>query len=266
MARLVLRGVCRAAVLLPAIFCLRLAPALAGEPIAPGLHDLVVLDPGAHERGLPAVEIDELEGGMKIDIPPTVHVHRYFYSGDKIYQGPIINGGPTVVVANHPKTGQRMYIDVQLPAGAPRIAYNKHRITYVYTDQRVEVKFQHFPLDPSKAVVKYHHGKGWRRHVHDSRKHIKEHVKDGLANSQMVHSIKEVTTDGGKLLTGVRASLGELSTTSTDALKTLANMVPGVTYLKSLADQKPDRDYASKIRGAALTKEANEPVFLPTNR
>ncbi len=40
---------------------------------------------------------------MKVDIAPTVHVHRYYYSGDKEIQGPIINGGPTVVVAITPK-------------------------------------------------------------------------------------------------------------------------------------------------------------------
>ena len=165
MARPVLGGIRRPVILLAALLCLCVAPAWAAETTEAGLNDLVILDPGTHERGLPAVEIKHVEGGREIDIPPKVHVHRYYYSGDKEFQGPIINGGPTVVVANHPKTGERMYIDVVLPAGAPRIAYNKHGITYVYPDKRVAVTFQHFPFDPNKSIVKIHHGQGLGRGI-----------------------------------------------------------------------------------------------------
>jgi hypothetical protein len=100
------------------------------EPNAIGLHDLVVYDPGVHQQGLPSPQFKKSGKGLTVEIPPAVHVHRYYYSGDKEIQGPLIRGGPTVVVANHPKTGERMYIDVMLPAGAPTIVYNKSGITY----------------------------------------------------------------------------------------------------------------------------------------
>ena len=236
---------------------------LTQEPVAQGLHDLVVYDPGVHERGLPS---PEFVAGEKVDIPPAVHVHRYYYSGDKEIQGPIINGGPTVVVATHPKTGKRMYIDIVLPAGAPRIAYNKHGITYVYPNKRVSVTFQHFPFDPDKAIVKIHNGQGIGRRLQDSREHVSEHVKEGLANSPMFQSSKEATGEASDLLHGVKVTVGDLSSKGADGLKSFTNMIPGVTYLKSRAEQEPEKDYASSIKAAANKKDRLETPFVKTNR
>lgn len=242
-------------------------PAAAHEPLAPGLHDLVVYDPGTHERGFPAVQINpDGDGHRQVEIPPAVHVHRYYYSGDKEIQGPIIAGGPTVVVANHPQTGERMYVDVMLPAGAPRIAYDKHGITYVYPKQRVEIKFQCFPFDPHKAVVKQYHGQGWGRNLQDAHEHVSEHVKQSLTNSPAAQSAKECAGDTSDFLHGVKVQLGDMSTATADGLRTLTNMVPGVTYLKSLAEEEANKDYASAIRGALKWKERTEPAFVPTNQ
>ena len=131
-----------------ALICIPKFSARAADNSDAGLNNLVILDPGKHERGLPAVEVKPSPNGLQVEVPPTVHVHRYYYSGDKIYQGPIIQGGPIVIVAKHPKTGVQMNVNAVLPPGAPRIAYTRNSITYVYPDQRVEVKFRHFPFDP----------------------------------------------------------------------------------------------------------------------
>jgi hypothetical protein len=227
---------------------------------------LVVLDPGTHERGLPAVNLAPVDGGMQIDIPPAVHVHRYYYSGDKEVQGPIISGGPTVVVANHPKTGERMYIDVVLPAGAPRIAYSKHAITYVYPNRRVAVNFQSFPLNPEKVVVRHLSGKGWGRSIQNAHEHVSEHVHESLSHAPVVQSVKECAGDTADMLSGAKVSAGNLTVGALDAVKSLTNLVPGVTYLHGLSEQKEERGYASSIRGAAIKKEREEPVFVPTNR
>ncbi len=255
--------------------CLRLAvvgflstccATAAQEPVAHGLHDLLVYDPGAHERGLPAPQFVEGVKGLEVDIPPAVHIHRYYYSGDKEIQGPIINGGPTVVVANHPKTGERMYVDVVLPAGAPRIAYNKHSITYVYPNKRVAVTFKHFPWNPNKAVVRVQGGRGIGRNIQDAREHVSEHVHEGLENSPVIQSGKEATGEASDFLHGIKVTLGDLSGKGADGLKTLTNMIPGVTYLKSQAEQEPQKDYASSIRGAGIKKARTETPFVPTNR
>lgn len=257
----------RAAIFTLTILCFHVASAVALEPTAQGLHDLVVLDPGAHERGLPAVKLDPAEDGrLTIDIPPAVHVHRYYYSGDKEIQGPIIHGGPTVVVANHPKTGERMYVDVTLPAGAPRIAYNKHGITYVYPDKRVEVMFQGLASNPHRTIVRQKSGKGFRRNVRNARQHLKKHVRESLDNSPMVQSVTETGGEASDFVHGFKVALGDLSTQGGDALRTLSNMVPGVVYIKSLAEQEPQKDYDSLIRQAGIKKARRETPFLPTNR
>jgi hypothetical protein len=240
----------------------------AQEPTVAGLNDLVVYDPGAHERGLPSPQFVQTEygDGLRVDIPPAIHVHRYYYSGDKEFQGPIINGGPTVVVANHPKTGERMYFDVVLPAGAPRIAHNKHSITYIYPDKRVAVKFHHFPLNSNQAAVKIQNGKGLGRNIHEARENVSEHVKEGLANSPVIQSGKECAGEMSDFLHGVKVTLGDLSSSGADGLKTLSNMIPGVTYLKSKAEQEPQKDYANSIRAAGIKKARDETPFVPTNR
>ena len=246
--------------------CFLATPITAAERLSPGLHDLVVYDPSTHERGFPAVQLNPKGDGLVVDIPPTIHIHRYYYSGDKEIQGPIIAGGPTVVVANHPKTGERMYIDVMLPAGAPRIAYDKHGITYVYPNQRVEVRFHRFPFSPDNVAVKNHSGQGWGRTIQDAHQHLTKSVKESLENSPTAQSVKESSGETADFLAGVKVSLGELSTRGGDSLKTLTNMIPGVVYLKSLAEQEPERDFANSIRAAGITKERLEPAFVPTNR
>ena len=262
MARPAMGGLGRLVILSVAFFCVRAESVCAQVTTEAGLNDLVILDPGKHERGLPAVEVL----GDQIDIPPTVHVHRYYYSGDKIFHAPIIQGGPTVVVASHPKTGERMYIDVVLPAGAPRIAYTKNTITYIYKERRVEVKFQHFPFDPCVAVVKHHSGKGIGIRLRDKHEHVTQHVKETMVNSQMINSIKDLSTEGGKVVGGVASSIGTLSTKGTDSIKQLSNLIPGMTYLKSLGDQKPQQDYEGSLRHATLKKEKAEIPFIRTNR
>ena len=238
----------------------------AQEPAAAGLQDLVVYTPAAHDRGLPAVQFNDVKGGMQVDIPPAVHVHRFYYSGDKEFQGPIITGGPTVVVANHPRTGERMYIDVVLPAGAPRISYDKRGITYVYPKQRVTVNFRGLPFGADKAVVKNRSGRGWGRRMQEANKGVGGHVREGMGNSQLVQSLKSVGKDTGELLKGATVSLGEFSSQGADGLKSLTDMIPGVVYLRSKGEQKPELDYKARIRSAARQKDGELPNFVPTNR
>jgi hypothetical protein len=56
----------------------------AGEPRVAGLSQLVVIPPGTHERGLPAVRTEPVDAEtLLVDIPPTLHVLLFYYSGDQ---------------------------------------------------------------------------------------------------------------------------------------------------------------------------------------
>lgn len=251
-----------------AVCFLCVSPVWAELPTAPGLNDLVVCEPGVHERGLPAVQFRSPEGGrgLCVDIPPAVHIHRYYFSGEREIQGPIIQGGPTVVVANHPKTGERMYIDVMLPAGAPRIAYRKSCITYVYPQQRVVVDFSHFPFSSQRVIVRYHSGQGIGRKMDAWRHHLVDHTKQHLAQSSAINSLKQASSDTGKLLLGAGESVGSLTSGAIDGAKSAVDLIPGVVPLRSMAEQRPNRQYQDTIRQAARAGTLGEMSFVPTNR
>ena len=238
--------------------------ALAIEPQTSGLNELVVYDPGKHERGLPAVEFTPtLEGKLKVDIPPAVHVHRYYYSGDKEFQGPVIPGGPTVIVANNPKTGERMYIDAVLPAGAPRIAHNKCSITYVYPHQRVIVTFG--KLHTQKATVQYVCGQGFDRRWHDFREACSQHTHAALQRSPLVQAGKNTVCDVGKLALGAKDAAGETAANVINKGREMTHIIPFVTPLKSYAEQHRERAAQNAVAHETALRE-REPTQLSAAR
>jgi hypothetical protein len=240
--------------------------ALAREPIGAGLNDLVVYDSGMHGRGLPAIVFEDGVDGTVIDVAAKVHVHRYYYSGDKEYQGPIIEGGPTVVVANHPKNGNRMYIDVVLAPGAPRIAYSKTSITYVYPDQRIGIYFRHFPFNSEKAIVKYHGGRGIGREIDDWYGDVVSSTRTHFQQSELAQSVKEAAYNTGDFVCGVGQSLECAGARILDGTGSLIQAFPGVTPVQSMGQQRAERIRAAEIRGADLLKQHTETPFVVTNR
>ena len=104
--------------------------------------ELIVIDPNQDSRNRPTPSfVPDAQGNNRIEIPPTVIVHRYYYSGDREFQGPMLPGGPTVLVANHPSTGEQVSVQAQLMPGAPRIRYCKSCIIYNYADRCLKLDF-----------------------------------------------------------------------------------------------------------------------------
>lgn len=115
----------------------------ASAPVPP-TQEIELLDPGVDPTGKPkaVVRPDPLNPGMKqVDVPPTIMVHKFYYSGDRTFQGPMLPGGPMIAALNHPKTGERTYVDIVLPPGAPKITYTSHAIRYDYGPQSVTLSF-----------------------------------------------------------------------------------------------------------------------------
>ncbi len=237
----------------------------AGEPRVSGLNQLVVLQPDAHERGLPAVQLkSDGNGALEVDIPATVHVHRFYYDGDKEYQGPILQGGPTVVVANHPKTGDRKYVDVTLPAGAPVIAYCKSAITYIYPDRRVSICFSSW--NPEKMTVKYHSGQGGLRKAGQTVAGMHEKTKEAWSRSPTVQSLADATRGGGELLVGAKNSVDSATAGVLDKIRSLGAMIPGVSTLRGAAADNAAQGYQAHVRGFQRAADVSAPAFVETNR
>lgn len=132
--------------LLWTIAALDASPATAYEKrkvlTVPPAQEIEVLDPHVDPRGQPRVIPHPTPNGLEIEIPPVVVVHRFYYTGDREFQGPLLPGGPSIVVANHPATGERVYLEVQMLPGAPCVTYRRDCIRYDYGAQAIELRFK----------------------------------------------------------------------------------------------------------------------------
>ena len=237
------------------------ATAETAEPKQPGLNQLVVLDPTPDQNGAPSVSVDA-EG--KVEIPSTLHVHPYNYSSDMEYQAQILKGGPTVVVASHPKTQTKMYVDVVLPAGAPVIAYNRESITYVYTDHRIVIHFS--DLFPKCFTVKNVPGRGLGRKLRDASKDVTKRVTTVRKQSSLVRELSGAAKGTGKVLKGAGGIAMKATSSLIERGRALAGMFPGVQALQSISDRIPEEQQKEEIRQAGLEQAQNQTKFFPTLR
>ncbi len=140
--------------LLGILFCDFVFAAKRGPANVPPHLEIEVLDPNADPLGRPAVELLPTMNGLEVDIPPVILVHRYYYTGDRSFQAQLLPGGPTIIVATHPKTGERCYIEAQLMPGAPRVTYTSNSIQFDYGKHAAKIHFGMF----GKPKVKYRSG------------------------------------------------------------------------------------------------------------
>lgn len=259
----------------PWILCLALAVVCLGGAIStaraaergpanvPPTLEIEVLDPNADPLGRPAVELRHEDGAVRVDIPPAVLVHRYYYSGDRSFQAQLLPGGPCVVVASHPKTGERCYINVQMMPGAPRVTYTGHSIQYDYGDHGITV---HFGL-LGQPTVKYRSGETWTtkagKVVHA------EQLKDCV--HQIGGGVKRGVTAGSDSFHEAVIDTEEMLKTATLPLQNLARMLPLGTAMfdpdrARMRDEKIAQHRREKeIKHAEQEKIRNDQTYR-TNR
>ncbi len=118
--------------------------------------EIEVLDPNRDARGNPAVTIKTDEfGNSQVDIPPSLIVHRYYYTGDRSFRGPDLPGGPSIVIAQNPRDGQQVYLPVQMLPGSPIVHYGPRSIEYDFGNRAVIVTFPHV----GEPTVSYRNGR-----------------------------------------------------------------------------------------------------------
>ncbi|MFN9822898.1 MAG: hypothetical protein ACK58J_01975, partial [Planctomyces sp.] len=72
------------------LMMLTVAVAADDKVRVPPADELMVIDPNVDSRNLPTpVFLPDGRGNQRIEIPPVVIVHRYYYSGDRSFQGPM---------------------------------------------------------------------------------------------------------------------------------------------------------------------------------
>lgn len=118
--------------------------------------EMEILDPNQDARGNPAIQLTTDEDGQtQVEIPPSIIVHRYYYTGDRSFRGPDLPGGPSIVVAQNPRDGQQCYLPVQMLPGSPVVHYTERKIEYDFGNRAVIISFPAVG-DP---VVSYRNGR-----------------------------------------------------------------------------------------------------------
>lgn len=118
--------------------------------------EIELLDPNKDARGNPAIVTKtDAAGNTQIEIPPTLIVHRYYYTGDRSFRGPDFPGGPSIVIAQNPRDGQQVYLPIQMLPGSPVVHYTERSIEYDFGNRAVFVSFPKI----GEPTVSYRNGR-----------------------------------------------------------------------------------------------------------
>lgn len=170
-------------------------------PTVPPIDELEILDPRVDPEGKARALVLMGANGLKqIETPPTVIVHRYYYTGARDFQGPMLPGGPVILAVNSPATGEQVYVEVLLPPGAPRITYRQDRIIYEYRAQTITVNFgRPGPLGlgrHAKPVVSIRRHSPAAKDAAERAEQNREHRRDWWTRTGIPHATHHVADSG----------------------------------------------------------------------
>lgn len=164
--------------------------------LVPPVDELTILDPGVDPEGKPRVLVEVIDGKKIVTIPQAVIVHKYYYTGDRSFQGPLLKGGPTIVVFHHPATGCQEMLEVQMLPGAPRITYRRDFIEYDFGERAIRLEIGEVGLlgRSDAPSVKYRRKGRMHRDNKD-----KENEKIRTFFAPLTRLFGEESTDGATL-------------------------------------------------------------------
>ncbi|MCI0380259.1 MAG: hypothetical protein L0215_21955 [Gemmataceae bacterium] len=231
-------------------------------PVPPTL-EIEVLDPNAHPLGAPAAVPNQVcPDLMKIDIPPTVIVHKFYYTGDRTFQSRFLPGGPSIVVANHPKTGERQYISVQMLPGAPRIKYTHRCIEYDFGNNGIIIEFCWLTC---KHKVSYRNCPTVASKVGKIAAKVKETAKDVAARTGIAEATVQFKETAKDVTETALDQVGTVGRTLMIPLQRLSELIPGSQVLTSSPEDRATNLRDAKLRAADFQKQFKN-LSIPTNQ
>ena len=238
------------------------AKALPPSKVPPTM-EIEVLDPGVDPEGKPAVRIERGPNGERVvEIPPTVLVHRYYYTGDRSFQAQMLRGGPVIIVLNHPKTGERTYVEANLPPGAPRVTYRQNKVIYDYDHHAAILQFGLL----GKVTVTYRSGRTWSqtatRALHLETIH--DHSKKMAVSTKQCAS-RVCTTAGGVAVVAKDTAKGVVTpVVKLGAALPLVSTVFGGGFEQRMAERLATSRRDAQVKAAQRSEERAE-WTIPTN-
>ena len=190
----------------------------------PPADELLVIDPRVDSEKKPTPVFLDNGTGTAIQIPPTVVVHRYYYSGNRDFQGPMLPGGPSVIVASHPVTGEQVSLNVQLMPGAPRIKYTKHAITYDYGDRCISIDFGLASFCDPKVI--YHRDSGIRHQLSQARQRTSGVVSGFVSRARIPESIQWWRKKNSDAVLSLGDQIGDLKKQTADTAGAVIERTP----------------------------------------
>jgi hypothetical protein len=230
----------------------------------PPTQEIEVLDPNVDPMGRPTVQVKPVVGtdGLgRIDIPPVVLVHRFYYTGDRSFQGPMLPGGPSIIVVSHPGDGERLYIEVQMLPGAPRVFYTRHSIEYNYGVQSMILSFGAH----GRPKISYRQGVSAATKVRVATAQMRqatarlvERTGAPAAARKVLEETKNVAETGADHVHDIGKAV------ITPVIK-IVQIIPGVKMLTSTTEDRVqhERDNLVQQAGSEVT---NLEGSIPTNR
>lgn len=213
---------------------------------------IVVLDPGVDPKGEPRPILrraDSATDELTVEIPETVHVHRYFPTGPCEFQAQYFAGGPTIVCAKHPYTNERVYVHIDLSPGFPKVKYDENEIEYKYPEESFSIHFEHcgdVTTSYSRCGVVKQKAKHTAKHLHDKANDCSSRLGFDKFAEKAVQEARETAA-------GTTERTRQLVTQSGNLLIGALNLVPGVQMLQSKAE-----DVAVRERDRAVQRVASE--------
>lgn len=212
----------------------------------PPVDELEVLDPRVDPEGKPrAIMVPQPDGSQRVEIPPTIIVHKLYYTGDRSFQGPLLAGGPTILVVSHPRTNEQMYVDVQLLPGIPIVRYFHDCIVYDYGHQVTVIKFG-LCGDPHVVVMTGHE---WRKGIKKTVKHVAKTGAEWVKRTGVPHV---VTTVGQRVGGACMTSADRIHDVGSFVVAPVARTMDRLP-IKSLLSGSPE-DRAEHLRNANVIR------------
>lgn len=213
---------------------------------------IVVLDPGVDPRGEPRPILRESETAKNrliVEIPESVHIHRYFPTSPCEFQAQYFAGGPTIICARHPATNQQVYISLDLARGWPKVRYDEDEIEYRYPEESFTIHFEKCG-DVSTSYSRCGEVKLKCKQKADK---IKQCSKDLCERLRINQFGEKLSKEGKDLTAGAQDRAGVFIGKSGELFITALNLVPGYQLLKSSAE-----DEATKYRDRAVERVSRE--------
>jgi hypothetical protein len=230
----------------------------------PPTLEIAVMDPNVDPLGRPAIKTKPsgAPGTLQIDVPETVLVHRYYYTGDRSFQAQFLPGGPCIVVVNHPKTAERLYIPVQMLPGAPRVIYTSHAIEYDFGSQGVSIRFCALTGRPK---VEYRNCMTIARRLENCHTKVSSACKEFSDRAGITEAKQQVCTASKNVCKDTGDALGTVGKVVMFPITLAGKILPGAQMMGTTDEDRAARLRDSQVKTAEKAA-AGQNLSIPTGR